>query len=172
MSFDNWSTTAALNVLATTGVNADEGQTPSSVNDGIRELMAQLKAAIASQAEQETATSLVRFVTPGRQGYHPSAAKGWVKCGVTGNVLASMNVTSVTDVGTGQITINWTAPFSSADYCTVAQPLSIPAGTAASTHTVHVTAQAVGTTSCTNIRMSDFAAADPANWCVVAFGDL
>jgi hypothetical protein len=43
MAVSDWSTTAASNVLATTGVNFDEGQTPGSVNNSARELMAQLR---------------------------------------------------------------------------------------------------------------------------------
>ncbi len=70
----------------------------------------------AVQSEMETGTSNTLAVTPGRQHYHPSAAKAWVNCGVTGNVLASYNVTSVTDTGTGQATVNYTTSFSSANY--------------------------------------------------------
>jgi hypothetical protein len=43
MAVSDWSTTAASNVLATTGVNFDEGQTPGSVNNSAREMMAQLR---------------------------------------------------------------------------------------------------------------------------------
>jgi len=56
---------------------------------------------VASQAEMETATAQNRMVTPGRQQYHPGHPKAWVKCGITGNVLASYNIASVTDVGVG-----------------------------------------------------------------------
>lgn len=57
MSFDNWSTTAASNVMATTGVNFDENQSPSTVNDAGRELMAQLKAAVADLTSAQTLTN-------------------------------------------------------------------------------------------------------------------
>lgn len=38
----SWSTTAASNVLANTGVNWDEGQAPSTVNDSARQILADL----------------------------------------------------------------------------------------------------------------------------------
>lgn len=38
----SWSTTAANNVLANTGVNWDEGQAPSTVNDSARQILADL----------------------------------------------------------------------------------------------------------------------------------
>lgn len=43
MSVQNWSTSAASNLLSATGVNFDEGQTPGSVNNSAREMMAQLR---------------------------------------------------------------------------------------------------------------------------------
>ncbi len=74
---------------------------------------------IATQAEQETGTDVVRAVTPGRQHFHPSAAKAWVEVGLSGNVSTAYNVTSVTDGGTGIITVNFATAFSSASYCAV-----------------------------------------------------
>jgi len=44
MALKDWSTTAANNVQATTGIAADEGQLAGTVNNGVRELMAQVKA--------------------------------------------------------------------------------------------------------------------------------
>lgn len=74
----------------------------------------------ASQAEQEAASSTSVAVTPGLQQYHPSAAKAWVKFNSAGSVLASYNITSVTDVTTGRWTVNIATDFSSASYVGVA----------------------------------------------------
>jgi hypothetical protein len=74
---------------------------------------------IATQANQETATSIVTIVTPGRQQFHPSAAKAWVKFNNAGTVAASYNITSVTDNGTGDWTINIGTDFSTSNYCGV-----------------------------------------------------
>lgn len=69
----------------------------------------------ATQAEMETGTSTTVGVTPGRQQFHPSAAKAWVQWNGS-TVLASYNVSSVTDNGSADQTINFTTAFSSANY--------------------------------------------------------
>lgn len=74
----------------------------------------------ATQAEQETGSSTTAVVTPGRQHYHPSAAKCWaVIRGTDGVVLASYNITSVSRTGTGTYTVTIATDFSSADYVIV-----------------------------------------------------
>jgi hypothetical protein len=73
----------------------------------------------ATQAEQETATSTSVYVTPGRQQYHPSAAKAWVSMSGEGVIAiqASHNVTSITDSGgLGAYQVDWNVDFSSAEY--------------------------------------------------------
>ena len=73
---------------------------------------------VASQADQEAASSVTTLVSPGRQRYHPSAAKVWVEFTGTGTVTIrkSFNVSSITDNGTGDYTVNFTTAFSTADY--------------------------------------------------------
>lgn len=72
-------------------------------------------AAIATQAQQETGTSVINAVSPGRQHYHPSAAKFWVMWNGTGTtILASYNVTSITNSGTGDEVVTIATDFSSA----------------------------------------------------------
>jgi len=73
-------------------------------------------AVVATQSDQETATSITTLVTPGRQQFHPSAAKGWVKAASNGTSAVSFNVSSITDGGVGRVVVNWTVPFSSANY--------------------------------------------------------
>jgi len=73
----------------------------------------------ASQAEQESASSTSVFVSPGRQVYHPSAAKAFVN--YTSNAAPAAanqvyNVTSLTDNGVGDVTINFSITFSSANF--------------------------------------------------------
>lgn len=62
----------------------------------------------ATQAEQETGTATNKTVTPGRQHFHPSAAKAWVTFNAAGTRQGSFNVSSVTDVATGNWTVNFT----------------------------------------------------------------
>ena len=71
---------------------------------------------IATQAEQEAGTSVNKVVAPGRQQYHPSAAKAWCMAQWDGNSAAGYNISSVTDNGAGNMTINYTTSFSSASY--------------------------------------------------------
>jgi len=68
----------------------------------------------AAQSDQETATSTTTVVTPGRQHYHPSAAKAWVRFVTTTSTSnqGSYNISSLTDNGTGDTTINFTTSFS------------------------------------------------------------
>ena len=72
----------------------------------------------ATQAEMETASSTAVAVTPGRQQYHPSAAKGWANFNGTSTytINASYNVSSVSSIGTAQYRVSWDVDFSSANY--------------------------------------------------------
>lgn len=70
----------------------------------------------ATQSEMEAATNTVAFVSPRSFKWSPFAAKAWVKWGVTTTIDASVGVSSITDNGTGDWTINWSTAFSSANY--------------------------------------------------------
>lgn len=75
----------------------------------------------AVQSDQETGSSTTVAVVPGVQHFHPSAAKSWVNFNGTGTVSIrrSYNVTSITDNGTGDYTVNFTNAFSDANYMAV-----------------------------------------------------
>ena len=76
--------------------------------------------AVATQAQQETGTSTTVLVTPGRQQFHQSAAKAWAfvdMSGGTATLVSSYNVSSITDLGVGQIRFNITTAFSSGNWC-------------------------------------------------------
>lgn len=76
-------------------------------------------AAAASQATMEAALSVTEFSSPGRQHFHPSAAKAWVRFNSAAGVAASYNITSITDSGVGDWSVNIATDFSSASYCGV-----------------------------------------------------
>jgi len=78
--------------------------------------------ASATQAQQESATVTNAYVSPGRQQYHPSAAKAWVNFNGTGIVAirASYNITSVADLLTGLYQPAFTTAMSSSDYAIAA----------------------------------------------------
>jgi len=75
------------------------------------------KIEIAVQSEMETGTDTGRAVVPGRQHFHASASKAWLKFNAAATVAASFNITSVTDSGAGDWTVNIATDFSSGDYC-------------------------------------------------------
>lgn len=77
---------------------------------------AQLLTNAASQSAQETATSLLKAVAPGNQHWHPSAAKCWCEANITGNIGASYNITSITDVATGRISYTIATDFSGSSW--------------------------------------------------------
>lgn len=68
----------------------------------------------AVAADQETATSTTLAVTPAVQQRHPSSPKAWAlfTSVTTTSITQSYNVTSLTDNGTGDTTVNFTTAFS------------------------------------------------------------
>jgi hypothetical protein len=82
---------------------------------------------IAVQSEMEAGSSATLAVTPGRQHFHPSAAKAWVRFNGTGTVAIdqSYNVSSITDNGTGDYYVNFTTSLSAATFCSVGSQCKI-----------------------------------------------
>jgi len=91
---------------------------------------------LAIQSEMETGTSTTLGVTPGRQHFHPGHPKAWgyitVSAGVP-TLQTSYNITSITDAGTGLVTVTIATDFSSANYAisfsvgaTTGNPMAIP----------------------------------------------
>jgi hypothetical protein len=80
-------------------------------------LFALIMRAPATQTEAEAGTSTTAMVTPANANWLPGMAKGWVNfVGSSGAINASHNVSSVTDNGTGDHTVNWSTDFSSQYY--------------------------------------------------------
>jgi len=71
---------------------------------------------VATQANQETGTSVTTVVTPGRQQYHKSAMKGGASFDATGVIAiatsSDYNISSITDNGVGDYSANYTTAFS------------------------------------------------------------
>src|SRR3990167_139777 len=130
----------------------------------------------ASQAEMEGGTATDKFVTPQGVNWHPAAAKFWVKAGVTGNILASWNVTSLGDTGTGVLAITIATDFSSVNYCAnVSVEATATTWTVANARECHLRSAtlAVGTLSvdCIDNTATTNLVKDPTSWHVSAFGD-
>lgn len=130
----------------------------------------------ASQAEMEAGTATDKFVTPQGVNWHPGANKFWVKCGVTANVLASWNVTSLTDNGTGDVTVTIATDFSSVDWaCQVAVEMTATTYAVANARTAHIRSggQAAGTVRCDCIdgTATTQLVKDPTFWHISGLGD-
>lgn len=77
----------------------------------------------ATQAELETGSSNLRWVTPGRLHFHDAALKYWTAITISGGTPTtndSFNHSSTTDNGVGDLTLNFTTAFSSAGYAPMA----------------------------------------------------
>lgn len=101
-------------------IRTDEAQSLNSTQQ--TQGLTNLGVSIATQANQESASSASALVTPGRQQYHPSAAKVFAEWSgsATGAPTASYNVSgNVVRNSVGNYTISFTTPFSSSNYVAV-----------------------------------------------------
>ena len=172
-------TTISLDVNGLTAdsspdVAADYALTYDASASAAKKVLLNLIApAAATQANQETATSTTTYVSPGRQQYHPSAAKAWCLFDGTGTPAVTgtpYNVSSITDNGTGDHTVSWTTAFSSANYAVVAMNNGWTGF-----HAPVTTIRALATGSVRLYSLSEVSstatAQDFSAICVAAFGD-
>lgn len=110
----------------------------------VKQAIAALESVVAqaNQAAIEAETNENTYLPPDLLKHNPGVAKAWVKFDIAGTVNASRNVSSVTDTGTGDWTVNLTTAFSSVDYSIIIAFRDDSAGNV----TIHFTiaAQAVG----------------------------
>lgn len=145
-----------------TGAFTISGLLSRSTND--------LRVLAAAQTDQETATSLILAVTPGRQHFHPSAPKAWVSfTGSTGAILRSFNVTSVTRNSTGNYDINFTNALSDANYT-----LGISTSSAGAGFSIGFGDSSVNSTTKARVDFQNSvgSVADPGIGYVVVHGDM
>lgn len=119
----------------------------------------------ATQAEQETGTTLLAPVTPGRQQFHQSACKGWAdwNSDATPTVGASYNVTGVAKNATGDYTVTWDVDMSGASYCALSTGFEV-------TTIAMVRNKAVGTIDVRTLDGGNTSIDRNANF-IAAFGD-
>jgi hypothetical protein len=136
------------------------------------------KIEIAIQSEMETGTDTTRAVVPGRQHFHPSAAKFWVKWTANSTtIVVSYNMTSIADTGVGDADGTIATDFSGADWCGLLSIIdSTLAWDATFTEGYGFNAQAAGTFGVLCGKMQDGGTAvatveDPDSWMVCGFGD-
>ena len=123
----------------------------------------------AAQSDQETGTSTTTYVSPGRQQYHPSAAKCWGKFTANSTTIeASYNITSVADTGTGVMTVTIATDFSGIDWAAgLTVELSGTDGQCAQIDT----APAAGTVVLGLVEPVLDNRVDPVAWHFAAYGD-
>jgi tellurite resistance-related uncharacterized protein len=134
---------------------------------------------VATQVDMETATSLVKYVSPGRQQYHPGHPKCWGKVTVaagTPTLQVNYNLTSITDTATGDIVFTIATDFSVANWCCL-HSIEAITGTfvVASARNSHIkfATQAVGTISlqCIDKTVTTNLLKDPTAWHMCGLGD-
>jgi hypothetical protein len=130
----------------------------------------------ATQAEMEAGTATSKYVTPQGMNWHPGVAKAWVKAGVTGNNLASWNITSLTDTGTGVLTITIATDFSTVDYSAqVSVEATATTWAVANTRECHIRSATIAVGSiavdCVDNTATTSLVKDPTTWHVTMFGD-
>ena len=154
-------------VLCSSDVTVSGGLTVSSTVSGATVA----GSMVATQANMETGTATNLVVTPGRQHFHPAMPKAWayvVVDGTTPTLTASYNVTSVTDNGVGDFTINLTNAMSSANYAVVASCFDdTPENTVTSANVISQTASAIRINTYINTGIRD-----NLDFSIVVFGDM
>lgn len=132
---------------------------------------------LAIQSEMETATSALLAVTPGRQHFHPGHPKFWAMATVAAGVptlVASHNVTSITDTGPGLLTVTIATDFSSANWCGlvgVEYQTGEPTGQIGLIDTAGRAAGSVVARCMQTGASSNATLDDPDAWHIVGFGD-
>ena len=122
----------------------------------------------STQSDQETATSTSTAVTPGRQHFHPSAAKAWAYCTISGTTLtnaATYNMT-VTRTGVGTYTVAFGTNFSSANYAVVTH-----ADRAGNIVWATITSQSASALAISAFNAPSFVAVEATSLTIVCFGD-
>ena len=147
------------------------GGTHSGTNTGD-----QTVPAAAAQSDQETGTSTTTYVSPGRQQFHPSAAKCWAYVTVSGGtptLQVNYNITSITDQGVGDLTITIATDFSSANW-SASVSVEYPNTGSTSNDDIAVATknggQAAGTIRLATKDVGGVAR-DPPSWSFVGYGD-
>ena len=130
----------------------------------------------ASQTNVEGATVSNVFVTPQRMQHHPGVAKFWAYVTVsagTPSINVSHNVTSVTDAGTGQLTVTIDTDFSTTWCCmaTVEELASNSSGTIISVEESSIAVGSVTLNAMQTGASSNATNQDPKAYNVAGFGD-
>jgi hypothetical protein len=159
--------TTGIKVVAA-GTNDYFLKANSAVDGGV-EWAALPLSAPATQAQMEAATSNAVAATPGNTNWHPGVAKAWLKANGTGTtILASHNITSITDGGTGSLTVTLATDFSTANYSIV---VSVEAATGQMPFVSGGGLTTAGAFQITNYDGASGTVADPQAYYICCHGD-
>lgn len=133
-------------------------------------------AMIASVTDMETATDVNKIVTAGRFHRHPASPKVWLSCGTSANIQQSYNVTSLTDTGTGIVTVTIATDFAGTDYCALVATENINTTLAmadARQGNIRFNTRAAGSVgfNCRDDTTTTNVIKDPNSWHIAMFGD-
>lgn len=176
---------SSTGLVARTGTSAFSERTITSANAAISVANGSgaggnptLTLVPATQAEMEAGSSVILAVAPGRQQYHPSAAKCWAFVTVsagTPTLQTNHNITSITDTATDQLTVTIATDFSSTSWCALmsieAATTSLSATTTSLIGFVRNATIAAGSVVLQACEIDVGAATDPASWSFAGFGD-
>lgn len=134
------------------------------------------RGAIATQAQMETGTAIEASVAVGRQHFHPAHPKFFAYVTVsagTPTLARSHNVTSITDTGTGQLTVTIATDFSGTDWAPFVSHQRHATAASNSISMVQNAGQAAGTIlALCEDETANPAPIDPAAWSIFGLGDL
>lgn len=131
----------------------------------------------SSQSDEETGTSTTSYTSPLNQQYHKSSAKAWAIFVGSGtvNLVDNYNVSSITDNGTGDYTLNFTTSFSGQWYACAGMGQSDQGGSDGSGNVVVSIRRQNTTPVAGSLRIRtldlDGTAVDASRVMVVCFGD-
>jgi hypothetical protein len=130
---------------------------------------------IATSTEVQTGTDQARAVCPAFAGSHQSAAKFWLVANTAGVLQDSYNVTSVTDTGTGTLTITIATDFANVNWCaqvSVELPDATPDTAAESIVVGIIGGKTAGSAAFQCFQAeTPYTVQDPFMWHVCGFGD-
>ncbi len=157
--------TGAISGTTITGTGAISGATAAG-------------AMVATQAQMETGTATDTLVPIGRQHFHPLHPKAWCNFNGTGTpaITVGSGVSSITDNGVGDYTVNFTTAFSTANYGVQANAGSTAAGVGSFVTLDRNPSGVFSAPTASSFQMSTFAvggaAHDPPRVHIAAWGDF
>jgi hypothetical protein len=154
-------------------------QSAASVKITITQIGTRVQAQLAAvQADMETGTSTVLFVTPGVQKNHPGHPKCWGRFDTAGGRTANYGIASLVDTGTGDVAVTFTTSFSGATVYACHVSVEMTATTFAVANArkgviknatlaaASVSLQCIDDTATTELIK------DPSSWHFVGYGDF